>query len=76
MNHQSIDSRARFADWGTLNHVDGEKNSGNRIGLENNLLSGIRNYEEVEEEMSRNGFQKYKDISMPANNKMLIFKKI
>ena len=40
MNHQSIDTRASFADWGTLNHLDGVEASGNRIGLENNLLSG------------------------------------
>ncbi len=43
--------------------------------FERNRLSGIRNFEDVEGELIKSGFDLMKDIEMPANNRTLIFKK-
>jgi hypothetical protein len=37
---------------------------------------GIRNFEDVSKHMSQNSFSLVKDYEMPANNRMLVFKKI
>ncbi len=76
----NIEEGSKIIIYGAFKYNNNHTSSSNRefdyALRENNYLSGIRNYEEVEEEMSRSDFQKYKDISMPNNNKMLMFKKI
>ena len=69
---ENIEEGGKIIIYGAFKYKNHHTSSSNRecdyALRENNSLSGIRNYEEIEEEMISNTFQKYKDISMPANN--------
>jgi cyclopropane fatty-acyl-phospholipid synthase-like methyltransferase len=39
-------------------------------------LSGIRSFEDVKNTMEKNGFELFHDYEMPANNRMLVFKRL
>jgi cyclopropane fatty-acyl-phospholipid synthase-like methyltransferase len=41
-----------------------------------NLKSGIRNFEDVLQNMNKVGFKLFKDHEMPANNRMLVFERL
>jgi cyclopropane fatty-acyl-phospholipid synthase-like methyltransferase len=43
---------------------------------ESNALSGIRSFEDVNAAMIKNGFEFQKDHEMPANNRMLVYKRL
>lgn len=43
---------------------------------QSNSLSGIRNLEDIDKAMSKNGFSLLHEHQMPANNFMLVFRKI
>lgn len=43
---------------------------------ERNPESGIRSFEDINNNMTKNGFSLYKDFEMPANNRILVFTKI
>ncbi len=47
-----------------------------RMLKEENPDSGIRNFEDVNKAMIKNGFELLKDHEMPANNRMLIYKRL
>jgi hypothetical protein len=38
--------------------------------------SGIRGFEDVNNNMNKNGFALYKDYEMPANNRMLVYTRL
>ena len=38
--------------------------------------SGLRDFEELESLAKNNSFSLFKDVAMPANNRLLMFKKI
>jgi SAM-dependent methyltransferase len=39
-------------------------------------LSGIRNFEDVNTNMIKNGFELMMDVAMPANNQMLVYRRL
>lgn len=39
-------------------------------------LSGIRAFEDVHQNMQKNGFELFEDIEMPANNRLLVFNRL
>lgn len=39
-------------------------------------LSGIRNFEDVNNAMIKNGFELMMDVPMPANNQTLVYKRL
>lgn len=43
---------------------------------ERDPLSGLRNFEDVDRAMVKNGFELVKDHPMPANNRMLVYKRL
>jgi cyclopropane fatty-acyl-phospholipid synthase-like methyltransferase len=43
---------------------------------EQNLERGIRSFEDVNKNMTKNGFVLFKDYEMPANNRMLVFTRL
>lgn len=43
---------------------------------EQDSLSGIRSFEDVNGAMIKNGFELHKDHEMPANNRMLVYKRL
>lgn len=43
---------------------------------ERDSQSGIRNFEDVESSMKKNGFKLLKDHEMPANNRLLVFERM
>jgi len=43
--------------------------------LDRDKLSGIRNFEDVQEQLNSRQFEFIEDIEMPSNNRMLVFEK-
>ncbi len=43
---------------------------------ENDTQKGIRAFEDINNNMTKNGFVLYKDYEMPANNRMLVFTRL
>ena len=43
---------------------------------ENDPESGIRNFEDVNRAMIKNGFELLKDYEMPANNRLLAYRRL
>ncbi len=66
--------------YGPFNYHGDFTSEGNKnldIWLKENFKgSGVRNFEDISEHMTRNGFILEEDREMPANNRMLIFKKV
>ncbi|MNL40974.1 hypothetical protein D3C87_1633590 [compost metagenome] len=43
---------------------------------QNDPLSGIRSFEDVQKAFAKNGFELVNDYEMPANNRMLVFSRL
>jgi hypothetical protein len=43
---------------------------------QNDPLSGIRSFEDVNKAMAKQGFELVKDYEMPANNRMLVYNRL
>lgn len=65
--------------YGPFNYNGGYTSPSNRdfdaFLKEQNEKSGIRNFEDVEKNMTASGFKLVKDHEMPANNRLLVFER-
>ncbi len=76
---QGLKSEALFVVYGAFNY-DGKYSSESNKKFDQWIKDrfpegGIRDFEKVEEELRQRHFQLVKDHEMPANNRLLIFKK-
>ncbi len=66
--------------YGPFNYSNDYTSDSNRrfddILKERDPRSGLRNFEDLESLSKNNSFSIFKDVAMPANNRLLIFKKI
>ena len=66
--------------YGPFNYNNDYTSSSNRLFddmlKERDLQSGLRNFEDLESLTKNNSLALYEDVTMPGNNRLLIFKKI
>ena len=69
-----------FMIYGPFNYNNDYTSSSNRLFddmlKERDLQSGLRNFEDLESLTKNNSLALYEDVTMPGNNRLLIFKKI
>ena len=69
-----------FVIYGPFNYNNDYTSDSNRrfddMLKERDPGSGLRDFEELESLAKNNSFSLFKDVAMPANNRLLMFKKI
>ena len=79
LSGKALEPEALFLIYGPFNYDDNytsESNENFDQWLKDRAPnSGIRNFEDLVEEMNENSFEFKKDFAMPANNRFLVFEK-
>ena len=79
LSGKALEPEALFLIYGPFNYDDNNTSESNENFdqwlKDRDPNSGIRNFEDLVEEMNENSFEFKKDFAMPANNRFLVFEK-